>query len=115
MLRLVRLRGVTRRREKAVVMLGKVREIALASIYRPVPAAPQGGIPSVLLDSPYSSIRIGRTEYMRLNLNRRLIDHRKSMARLEDVSFAAASVKKFVGVAPIDLFPQPVYVDFDGV
>ena len=54
-------------------------------------------------------------EYTQESINRRLIDHRKSMARLEDVAFAAASVKEFVDVAPIDLFPQAVYVDFDRV
>jgi len=37
------------------------------------------------------------------------------MARFKNVSFAAASVEEFVGVTPIDLFPQAVYVDFDRV
>jgi len=37
------------------------------------------------------------------------------MARLEDIALAATRVKKFVGVAAIDLFSQAVYVDFDRV
>ena len=116
MWRLVRLRVVTLHRAKAVVELEKAREFALATIHRPVPPAPQGGIPSVLLDSPYSSVRVGKTEYKQLNLNRRLIDRRKSMARLEDVAFAATSVKQFVSVAPpINLFSQAIYVDFNRV
>ena len=117
-LMLVRLQVLTRRRAKAPVFVGsaKAREFALATLiqHRPIPTAPQGGLPSVLLDWPYLRF-VGRTEYRHSNLNRRLIDHRKSMARLEDVAFAAASVKEFVGVAPIDLFSQSVYVDFDRV
>ena len=111
---LVRLRVVTLHPGKASV-LEKAREFVLATIYRPIPTAPQGGIPSVLLDSPYPSVHVGRTEYKQLNLNRRLIDRRKSMARLEDVAFAAASVEKFVLVAPVDLFAQAIYVNLDRV
>ena len=111
---LVRLRVAKLHRAKAQV-LEKAREFALATTCRPIPTAPQGGIPSVLLDSPYCPVRVGKTEYKQLNLNRRLIDRRESMARLEDVAFAATRVKQFVGVAAVDLFSQAVDVDFDRV
>src|ERR1041384_5840751 len=71
---LVRLQAGELRRLRA---LEKVREFAPAKQCRPIPTAPQGGLPSVLLALPYSSAhvtRVGRTEYTHSNLNRRLID-----------------------------------------
>ena len=106
------MRVVKLRRPSALV---KGREFARARISRLRPTAPQGGLPSVSLALSYPRFRIGGTEYKQSNLNRRLIDHRKSMARLEDVAFAATSVKKFVGVAAVDLFSQAVDVDLDRI
>jgi hypothetical protein len=97
-----------------LVGLGKVREFVLAKLYRPMPTVPQGGLPSVLSALSYISVRF-ETEYKHSNLNRRLIDHHNSMARFKNVSLAAACVKKFVGVAAVNLFSQAVYVDFDRV
>ena len=113
--KLVRLPVLTLHRARVAVFVEKLLEFARVKRCRLLPTGPQGELPSVVLASPYSSVRIGGNEYKRSNLNRRLIDHRKSMARLEDVTFAAARVQQFIGVVSVDLFSQPVYVDFDRV
>src|SRR5262249_15906362 len=82
-------------------------------IGRSMRRVPQGGFPSVLQASTYP-VR-DRAQYIWANLNRRLIVLRELVTKLECVAFAAAGVKKFDRMIVIDLFAEPVHVDFDCV
>ena len=102
----VRLRVATRHRVK-----GEFVRVALTG--REMRTVPQGGIPSVSLALSYSYR--DWAEYSWANLNGRLIDGAKLMANVEHVAFAAARVKQFERVFPVDLFAQAVHVNFDRV
>jgi hypothetical protein len=94
--------------------LREARELEPSSIQkgRAVRLVPQGGLPSVSLDSAYS---VRRGEYTQTYINGRLIDHDESMARFKDVTFTTTCMKQFCCMVAINLLPQAVHVDLDGV